>query len=60
MISAICLDNRKLYEIQPIDFEELVAEMLHKQGWEVKLTKKPGMVVMICSLCSKLARLNLK
>lgn len=40
MISAICLDNRKLYEIQPTDFEELVAEMLRKEGWEVKLTKK--------------------
>jgi HJR/Mrr/RecB family endonuclease len=40
MISAIYLDNGKLYEIQPVDFEELVAEMLRKQGWEVKLTKK--------------------
>lgn len=40
IIGAICTDNQKLYEIHPDDMEELVAEMLHKEGWEIKLTKK--------------------
>lgn len=40
MIASLCLDNQKLYNIHPDDMEELIGEILRKEGWEVKLTKK--------------------
>lgn len=40
IIGDIYLDNNKIFDLHPRDFEELVAEILKKNGWEVKLTKQ--------------------
>lgn len=40
LIGEIYIDNHKLYQVSPSDFEEMMAEYLRKEGWEVSLSKK--------------------
>jgi HJR/Mrr/RecB family endonuclease len=40
MIFDIYLNNQKLYEISPRDFEKMIAELLFDKGFEVELTKQ--------------------
>jgi HJR/Mrr/RecB family endonuclease len=40
LICSVYNDHQRLYQLHPRDFEEMIAELMRKQGWEVKLTKQ--------------------
>ena len=40
IITDVYLDNSTIYRIGPRDFEEMIAELLRKQGFSVELTKQ--------------------
>jgi len=40
MIRAIYRDHQELYRLEPRDFEEMIAELLRKQDYQVELTKQ--------------------
>lgn len=40
LIRSIYNDHKQLYQLHPRDFEEMIAELMRKQGWDVKLTKQ--------------------
>lgn len=40
LIRSVYNDHKQLYQLHPRDFEEMIAELLRKQGWDVKLTKQ--------------------
>jgi len=40
LMGEIYVNNHKLYQISPSDFEEMMAEYLRNEGWDVRLTKK--------------------
>jgi HJR/Mrr/RecB family endonuclease len=40
LIRSVYNDHQQLYQLHPRDFEEMVAELMREQGWEVKLTKQ--------------------
>lgn len=40
LIRSIYNDHQQLYQLHPRDFEEMIAELMRKQGWDVKLTKQ--------------------
>jgi len=40
LILSIYNDHQQLYQLHPRDFEEMIAELMRKQGWDVKLTKQ--------------------
>jgi HJR/Mrr/RecB family endonuclease len=40
IITDIYQDNKKIYTIQPNDFEDMIAELLRSQQFEVELTKR--------------------
>ncbi len=39
-LEQIYLDHRKLYELKPREFEELMGELMTHDGWRVELTKQ--------------------
>jgi len=50
MLERICRDHRKIHELHPREFEELVAELMMRDGWRVDLTKqsRDGGCDLIC------------
>nr|WP_121271688.1 restriction endonuclease [Pedobacter schmidteae] len=40
LIRSVYNDHQRLYQLHPRDFEEMIAELLRKKGWDIQLTKQ--------------------